>query len=860
MDKKKSPGDNESQGEEEDHRIFLEAAMTISDTSKQPTHQQAQNHPKPPAAGTPPTEWQMHRHEPDTYIPPAIADKPFFVSFAWRYNGEKYLKQPARIGDDGNPIIKADDGKPVGIDALAAKNQHPYDTSHTGFVAQGGLAGIDWDTPQPGYEDEQRQFREEFEECTYHAKSHSNVMSDGEIDRYHSIAMCDPSILPKSKFSCPKLGIDFLCNNKQGMMLSGEEVNLLDVTDQTPLVKALMARMRELNGEGANVVAAKPKRKRRTKKEIEQDKAAAAVIAGAEEGIGEGNRQNTLIKDYCAKLHNERIDLEMALEELKTRNDEWCVPKMEDKELVTSFNSMLKSNKKLFPDGHKGQVNPRDNLLYYGVNGVEADVTNRLMVLGLELRMSVRGYKIEVRRKPNTPLRGCLSDSPLGNLVSNEWESMHRHGIDGLLYELLTSKFVQRGNPQIVDGKINGGYLIAAPNLTERNYERVIENIAMANEVDPLLEWIMAGDKWDRKDRIKKIVKTFFKYENADGSVDKDSRAMAEWGWKVTINGLVARAITPGRQLDALFLLIGDGGIGKTACFRMLLPWGDNPHRRYYTKYNPAMTDGNRLSRLQGSAIAAFDEMPRATKHREVMKDDISEEMMVARLPYGKRDIYVPARHTFVGSINDGMGTPVRSFQEGGRRFIVSCVTEGIGKTAMEKWYKDNRYQLLRQAYEQVSKGKIDFEPKREVMAIVERQVEATRAGRALEDIIDEYLAYQTPKPAPDKTNVFDKLHGSFGPFQFGELNRFITSWSSYRGRVDDSDLARIVKKRGWVSKRKEHNVGGARESRIWWFHPQHCPDKDYKLARVNNTLGLVESTPQPTPPSTGGGAYEETR
>ena len=223
------------------HRRKDGEAMTSSDISNQADVRQA--------SSTSATEWQIHTHERGTYIPPAIAKKPFFVSFAWRSDGEKYLKQPALMGRDGKVIIKADDRKPVGIDALAKENQLPYDTRHTGFVAQGRFAVIDFDTPQTGYEDEQREFRAEFEEVTYTAKSCSNVMSKGEKARYHSIIMCAPSILPESKFSCPKLGIDFMCNNKQGVMLSGVEVNLLDVTDQTSLVKRLIARMRELNGD-----------------------------------------------------------------------------------------------------------------------------------------------------------------------------------------------------------------------------------------------------------------------------------------------------------------------------------------------------------------------------------------------------------------------------------------------------------------------------------------------------------------------------------------------------------------------------------------------------------------------------------
>lgn len=184
----------------------------------------------PPAAGTLPNKWQMHRHDENAKLPKSMRDQHKWITFAVS-DADKGKEQPAQsIGNDG---------KPVGLDATNPANHMPYDASHTGFVPCDDFLVIDFGKPiNDDFQARQNEWLRRFQEVTYTAESYSSVI--GNLHRHHAVVKAKGVT---ELLSCTNLAIEIIAAGKKSVLMTGAVVNECEVTEQQELVDELRAEM-----------------------------------------------------------------------------------------------------------------------------------------------------------------------------------------------------------------------------------------------------------------------------------------------------------------------------------------------------------------------------------------------------------------------------------------------------------------------------------------------------------------------------------------------------------------------------------------------------------------------------------------
>ena len=132
-----------------------------------------------------------------------------------------------------------------------------------------------------------------------------------------------------------------------------------------------------------------------------------------------------------------------------------------------------------------------------------------------------------------------------------------------------------------------------------------INALLFKNEIDPFVEWLKAGEKWDGKQRIHNWLSEVFELDS-----DNDP-ALAEWASKFIFLGAATRAFFPGAKLDEMPVLVGGQGIGKSTALKLALP--DDKPDWFADGLHLAASAKDRAEALQGRVIVEASEMAGST-------------------------------------------------------------------------------------------------------------------------------------------------------------------------------------------------------------------------------------------------------
>lgn len=198
---------------------------------------------------------------------------------------------------------------------------------------------------------------------------------------------------------------------------------------------------------------------------------------------------------------------------------------------------------------------------------------------------------------------------------------------------------------------------------------RVMREIAMHHETDPLKAWISTL-KWDKKPRIGRWLITYA------GAEDDEYSGMV--GQKFLI-GAVARAMDPGAKVDTMPVLEGPQGLKKSALIRALAG------EEFFSDQLGDVRSKEAAELIQGRWIVEVAEMDRVLRvESSSVKDFLSKREDRYRPPYAKLPVDRKRRTVFIGTINPMQGVNYLKDPTGARRFWpIKCTS--IDLVAMER-------------------------------------------------------------------------------------------------------------------------------------------------------------------------------
>lgn len=245
--------------------------------------------------------------------------------------------------------------------------------------------------------------------------------------------------------------------------------------------------------------------------------------------------------------------------------------------------------------------------------------------------------------------------------------------------------------------------------------------VTRTNEIDSGLDYIKAL-KWDGEARLDSWI------SKAYGTADDEYHQKVGANW---LKGMVKRIVQPGCKFDYVLVLEGDQGIKKSTSLLMLA--GELGH----VETTMSTEQKDFFMQFLGNAIVEFSEGETLSRTEvKRMKALITVQVDKYRAPYGRTVLPHPRRSVFAMTTNQ---TEYLKDETGNRRWLPVAVK---GHANLE-WIKDNREQLLAEAYHRVvEKHETTWEfPEKEML----EQQNMRRIQGANADPIVNWYATLTP-------------------------------------------------------------------------------------------------------------------
>jgi len=167
---------------------------------------------------------------------------------------------------------------------------------------------------------------------------------------------------------------------------------------------------------------------------------------------------------------------------------------------------------------------------------------------------------------------------------------------------------------------------------------QAVENVAHDDEYDPIVSWLEELPEWDQVDRLGSFFEDFCQVEK--------SPYAAFCGTSLFLS-LVARAYSPGCQVDTVLVLQGPEGARKTSLCRLL----GGPWYKAITLSFESKDLFTSLRRTWLGELAELDSFARSGQAR--IKALITTMDDTYRPPYARNEINQPRRSVFIGTTND---------------------------------------------------------------------------------------------------------------------------------------------------------------------------------------------------------------
>tara|TARA_R110000765_G_scaffold413903_1_gene514169 strand:- start:981 stop:2057 length:1077 start_codon:yes stop_codon:yes gene_type:complete len=294
--------------------------------------------------------------------------------------------------------------------------------------------------------------------------------------------------------------------------------------------------------------------------------------------------------------------------------------------------------------------------------------------------------------------------------------------------------------------------------LELKSVQQAIMLHAVDNTKNPLVDYLKSVQKiWDGKNRLDTLL---IDYMQADDT--KLNRAYGRY-WAISA---VARAMSPGCQVENMLVLKAGQGHGKGTFFRILA--GRCPITQYSwynsSKINIGEKDGQSI--LRTAWIHEMAELAvMAKKDANTIKNFITDLYDTFRRAYTKYEVKVPRTSIFTGSTNDD-DVGIFKDKTGSRRYwyvVCNSIEHHMGydpeilKSERDQLWAEavTRFELGEKWYlsPEEEKWREDENDSHSVIGIHESLVAeylATREGLyfTLADMIDEVYSIRTTKPA----------------------------------------------------------------------------------------------------------------
>lgn len=267
-------------------------------------------------------------------------------------------------------------------------------------------------------------------------------------------------------------------------------------------------------------------------------------------------------------------------------------------------------------------------------------------------------------------------------------------------------------------------------NYRIRGKEDIADAISMAETlrtINPIKEFL-EGLKWDGTPRIASALHEYL------GAEDSEYTAAV---LRVFLLGAVSRVYTPGTKFDYAMILAGPQGAGKSTFLSRLAI-----HTEWFNDGLKTLDgDSKRIAeQLSGRWIIELGELAamKRTQDIESVKQFITAQFDVYRLPYAKYEQQRPRVCVFAGTTNSGSFLVDKT---GGRRFLpVEVGLREPTRSLFEDGWQDYFKQLWAEAVTIYKSGKYSLILSKEMESQAEEHREIYQEEDVREGILQEYL------------------------------------------------------------------------------------------------------------------------
>lgn len=171
-----------------------------------------------------------------------------------------------------------------------------------------------------------------------------------------------------------------------------------------------------------------------------------------------------------------------------------------------------------------------------------------------------------------------------------------------------------------------------------------IDEVVMEATYHPLRDYLNAcADAWDGTPRIERWLETYCGVATGD---PMEAQYVREAGAKWMVSA-VARVMRPGCKVDAVLILEGVQGAGKSTAAKVLAG------AEYFGDNLPPMHTRDAASYVRGMWIVELAELANVSKAEvEIVKAFVSRAEERFRPAYGRNEVTYPRQCVFIGSTN----------------------------------------------------------------------------------------------------------------------------------------------------------------------------------------------------------------
>lgn len=316
----------------------------------------------------------------------------------------------------------------------------------------------------------------------------------------------------------------------------------------------------------------------------------------------------------------------------------------------------------------------------------------------------------------------------------------------------------------------------------EKIWDAVIM-LAKAAPYNPLVKYLTEEIQWAGEDAIKKLV-----------DILQPNDPLAYTYMKRWLISAVRRAINPGEKADAMLILVGMQGIGKSRFARAICPLAEKGY--FLEDFNAKITREEKM-KIRGVWIAEMSELKGMREaNLTALKSFLSAREDAYRVPWGRVPLVVPRRCVFIGTTNE---TAFLRDETGERRFMVIESQTPLGLSWPEAEIAALRDQVWAQAVALVAAGEQSWLTKEEA----ELQRENNKFYEEEDPWTDRILAM-----VGDKKEIQRPLDLLLMAFDFDGIK------VKDVGKAEQNRVCAILKKNGWENVRRTLDNG--KRIRVW--------------------------------------------